>query len=162
MTWSGLITLRCTLITNWTCALCSWCLGLCDLVQGESMLNWAFHYHFGRPHSTVSACDTFAFPARFTSGQFTDELNREGLRAVYYRGHSLFGCPLNLHDTSFPCLSNHFFNCRRSPLLSRSIRLLRWSTLQSIRLSTAWQYDPPPELLQRDRLPQNEVGLLLS
>ena len=32
----------------------------------------------------------------------------------------------------------------------------------SIRLSTAWQYDPPPELLQRDRLPQNEVGLLLS
>ena len=31
-----------------------------------------------------------------------------------------------------------------------------------IRLSTAWQYDPPPELLERDRLPQNEVGLLLS
>ena len=36
------------------------------------------------------------------------------------------------------------------------------SVLSGIRSSTAWQYDPPPELLERDRLPQNEVGLLLS
>ena len=30
---------------------------------------------------------------------------------------------------------------------------------QHIRLSTAGQDDPPPELLERDRLPQKEVGL---
>ena len=32
----------------------------------------------------------------------------------------------------------------------------------NIRLSIAWQDDPPPELLERDRLPQNKVGLPLS
>ena len=33
---------------------------------------------------------------------------------------------------------------------------------ECIRLSTAWQDDPPPELLEGDRLPQNEVWLPLS
>ena len=39
--------------------------------------------------------------------------------------------------------------------------MVKLTLSQYIRLSTAWQDDPPPELLERDRLLQNEVGLPL-
>ena len=40
--------------------------------------------------------------------------------------------------------------------------LLAQQSTPHIRLSTAWQDDPPPELLERGRLRKNEVRLPLS
>ena len=64
-------------------------------------------------------------------------------------------------DDIFSCI---LMNEKFCILIKISLQFVSKGPLDNypIRLSTAWQDDPPPELLEGDRLPQNEVWLPLS